>query len=74
MSLFSIKVENGGRDLEPLAASLCELAKRLGMGVSTLVGTSSKVEDIEMRAHPKSTPQEVLAEIDPGRDITRRLP
>jgi hypothetical protein len=72
MPQFHIKVDNYGGDLEPLADSLCELARRLDMAVTTVVGKDINVMDVLMRAHPRSTREEVLAEIQ-GR-ISRRLP
>jgi hypothetical protein len=72
MPQFHLQVDNNGGTLEELAESLCSLAQRLGIEVSTRVGKDVYMGDVILRAHPLSTPQEVLTGI---RDrITRRMP
>jgi len=70
MPQFQILVENFGGDLEPLARSLCDLARHLKMAVSSVVGKDDKGKDVLMRALPTSAPQEVLTEVQ-GRSVTR---
>ena len=74
MAHFHMQVDNQDGDLQPLADALCELAKRLGMGLSTVVGKDVNLMDITMRAHPKSTREEVLADIASQTPIVRRPP
>jgi hypothetical protein len=74
MPQFQIQVGNGGGDLQPLADSLIAMAVRLDMALTTIVGKDVNDMDVTMRAHPRSTPQEVLADLDLQGQIVRRVP